>query len=221
MSERLVLALDTCFGPVGAALATDEGRLLGKRCAQNPAGRQAETLPGVVEDLFRETGASYQQLSRIVVTVGPGAFTGVRVGLAFAKGLKIATAAQVLGISSLECLAFQYRQNGRLRAVAVVVDARRSEAYVYAMDASGTCVVRPCVVPVTELDACLDLSIRAEFDAVGSGRDLITTAGVTKPEPNIEVIDVALLAQRGGQLIAQDYPGAPIYLREPDARLPG
>ena len=221
MSERFVLALDTCFGPVGAALATAKGELVGVRGTANQAGRQAETLPGVVDELFRSAGVSYQQLGRIIVTVGPGAFTGVRVGLAFAKGLKIATAAEVLGISSLECLAYQYQEIAGATGVATVLDARRGEVYAFAVDARGMRVVAPCMVPAADVSGMLGRSMNSEFAVVGSGRDFVTLDVATKPQPNIVGVDVSRIAVRASSLSAQNYPATPLYLREPDARLPG
>ena len=221
MSERFVLALDTCFGPVGAALATAKGELVGVRGTANQAGRQAETLPGVVDELFRSAGVSYQQLGRIIVTVGPGAFTGVRVGLAFAKGLKIATAAEVLGISSLECLAYQYQEIAGATGVATVLDARRGEVYAFAVDAGGMRVVAPCMVPAADVSGMLGRSMNSEFAVVGSGRDFVTLDVATKPQPNIVGVDVSRMAVRASSLSAQNYPATPLYLREPDARLPG
>ena len=118
MSERLALAIDTSFGPVSAALATLDGAVIAHLAADNPAGTQAETLPPLVQRLFK--GRDFKSLARVAVTVGPGAFTGVRVGLAFAKGLKIATGAQVLRFNTLDCLAAQALRDMPASAAGVI-----------------------------------------------------------------------------------------------------
>ena len=145
MSERLILAIDTSFGPVAATLATTDGRTVGRIEADNPAGTQAETLPPLVARLFQ--GRDFKQLARVAVTVGPGAFTGVRVGLAFAKGLRLATGAEVLGYSTLDCLAAQAAVHGG-DSIAAVIDAKRGEVYVQAFSRSMAPLCERSTAPV-------------------------------------------------------------------------
>jgi tRNA threonylcarbamoyladenosine biosynthesis protein TsaB len=221
MNDRLILAIDTSFGPVGAALATADGRIVASSEADNPPGRQAETLPPLVADMFSSAGASFKQLDRIAVTVGPGAFTGVRVGLAFAKGIRLATGAAILGFTTLECLAAQASRAEPGRSVGAAIDAKRGEIYAQAFDAS--------VVALSAADAVLTGEAADIFErllpepAVLTGSGAATVAALMERKVSIvEIgrIDTKLLALRAIDADPVRYPAVPAYLRAPDAKLP-
>ena len=220
MSLPLVLAIDTSFGPVGVALATFDGRLLACKNVADAAGKQTEILPPLVQQAFVDAGARVDDVARVVVTVGPGAFTGIRVGLAFAKGIKVATGALVLGVSSLECLAVQVLKSSAATDVAVVIDARRSEVYAYGVDEFGQCWLPPCLVSVGDANRMFRERASRRLLVAGSGGDFIDGNLGERLLPNIAQVDVAALALRGSTLGATLYPPIPAYLREPDARLP-
>ncbi len=220
MTRRLLLALDTSFGPVSAALMTMDGELLGKASASDAAGQQAEVLPPLVSSLFSSSGASFAELGRVVASTGPGAFTGVRVGIAFAKGLKIATGCETIGISSLDCLAAQAHLRHPDVNVAIVIDARRSEAYVVARDPRGGHLVEPSLVGAGDVSRILASRAGSPLVCFGSGRGLAATSGAQFPEPDIVEVDPVVLGQVGLGLAAGTHPLVPAYLRAPDAKLP-
>lgn len=215
MNDRLVLAIDTSFGPVGAAAATFDGTIVSSFEADNPAGTQAETLPPLVARM----GVDFSRLKRIAVTVGPGAFTGVRVGLAFAKGLRLATGAEVLGVTTLECLAAQAARDVAGHAVGVVIDAKRGEVFVQAFSASLDRLCEAAVLPVGEAAALLRRVLVTPFVLMGSGAALLDGLAPAQIVPAVR-IDTKLLALRAAHADATRYPAVPAYLRAPDARLP-
>lgn len=217
MTDRLILAIDTSFGPVGAALATLDGRIIAAFEADNPPGTQAETLPPRVAEMFVSAGAAYSQLSRIAVTVGPGAFTGVRVGLAFAKGIKLATGAIILGVTTLDCLGAQAARARAGHAVGVAIDAKRGEVYAHAFGADLAPIGEAGVFAVADAAASFRRSLRAPFVLTGSGASLL---GLDAPIVEAGRVDVRLLAQRMTGADPQLYPPVPAYLRAPDAKLP-
>lgn len=216
MSERLILAIDTSFGPVAATLASIDGRMIGRIDADNPAGTQAETLPPLVAKLFE--GRDFRHLVRVAVTVGPGAFTGVRVGLAFAKGLKLATGAAVLGFSTLDCLGAQAAVRGG-DSIAAVIDAKRGEVYVQAFSQSFAPLCEAAVLPVAEASTLLKRVLRPRMLLTGSGAALLDGFGDVEIVPFLRV-DTELLARRAATVDPAKHPPVPAYLRAPDARLP-
>lgn len=219
MTERLVLAFDTSFGPVSAALATLDGKLLAGAAAENPAGKQAETLPPLVAKLFADEGARFEAVERIVVTVGPGAFTGVRVGLAFAKGLRLATGAQILGVTTLECLGRQAQDKYGGVDVGVVLDAKRGEVFLLTLSESGEACVPAQVATISEARKILASRLGSGCVLVGSGVGLMGDAIKALHCPEMVQIDTKRLATQGGKMTPGHYVPLPAYLRDADARL--
>ena len=217
MNDRLVLGVDTSFGPVSAAVATMAGEIVAHFEADNPAGTQAETLPPRVATMFADAKLSFDRLSRIAVTVGPGAFTGVRVGLAFAKGLRLATGAMALGFTTLECLAAQAAQSLTGRCVVAAIDAKRNEVYLQIFDGSLAPLTEALALPVEAARDVVRRHLTEPFVAVGSGAALVGTSPTIVAVPRI---DAKLLARRAVTADPARYPATAAYLRAPDARLP-
>jgi tRNA threonylcarbamoyladenosine biosynthesis protein TsaB len=96
----LTLGLNTAFSTMEAALVQD-GEILADRREAMPRG-QERRLPGLVAELCAEAGVTLAQLTRIGVVAGPGSFTGLRIGVAYARGLALVTGAKAVGITSLE-----------------------------------------------------------------------------------------------------------------------
>jgi len=220
MSGRLLLAIDTSFGPVSAALLAGDGGELAVLRVADAAGQQAEVLPPLVAELFLSCRADVAALGRVVVTTGPGAFTGVRVGIAFAKGLRLATGAEVLGVSTLECLAVQAQTLRPGACVGIVLDAKRDEVYAHAKGADGSHLLAPGLFSIADAGPILSRACDPTLALVGSGRDLVSAPGAERPSADIGEVDVRVLARLGAKASAADHPLTPCYLRAPDARLP-
>lgn len=221
MTDRVVLAIDTSFGPVSAALAAQDGTFIAGFEADNAAGTQAETLPPRVAELFLQTGIRYEQLSRVAVTVGPGAFTGVRVGLAFAKGLRVATGATVLGFTTLECLAAQAARLHPGAMIAVAIDAKRGEVYLQLFKAPPEPLMVGRLLSIGEAEILVRDRLSGPVVFAGSGAPLVRGAFVGHALIEaIPRIDARLLAQRAAFADPSLYPPDAAYLRAPDARLP-
>lgn len=221
MTDRVILAIDTSFGPVSAALASADGTFVAGFEADNLAGTQAETLPPRVAELFAQTGIRYEHVSRVAVTVGPGAFTGVRVGLAFAKGLRVATGATVLGFTTLDCLAAQAAQAFPGAAAAVAIDAKRGEVYLQLFNSALEPLTDGALLSIEAAQTVVRDRLRGAVVFTGSGAALVRDAfeGPAHIEP-IARIDARLLARRAALADPALYPAEAAYLRAPDAKLP-
>lgn len=164
-TARRVLALDTATEACSVALAVD-GRIFSRH---EQAGRtHTARLAPMVQAVLTEVGVSVGELDALVCGIGPGSFAGVRIGVAYAKGLALALDLPVLGIGSLEMLAAPHLASGA-QGVVTAIDARMGEVYfaAYARDAEGAVqtVVAPCVRPPAEVPALP----AGEWMAVGTG----------------------------------------------------
>ncbi|MGZ9099505.1 MAG: tRNA (adenosine(37)-N6)-threonylcarbamoyltransferase complex dimerization subunit type 1 TsaB, partial [Brevundimonas sp.] len=123
-----VLVIDTALGLCTAGVfAVDAAgaRPLGL-CSEAMARGHSERLAGFARDAMAGAGLDFAALDRIGVTVGPGSFTGLRVGLAFAQGLGAALDRPVVGVSTLDALA---ASAGPAAEIAALIDARRGQVY--------------------------------------------------------------------------------------------
>ncbi len=121
-----LLALETAFGKFSISLLHDGKVVDNFSCDKE--NEQAELLIPSIEEVLERNKIKYSDLSQIAVGTGPGSFTGVRIGLAAAKGLALATGAKLVGISSLEASA--YKQSGSK----VYLNAQRGQAYFQEFD---------------------------------------------------------------------------------------
>jgi tRNA threonylcarbamoyladenosine biosynthesis protein TsaB len=220
MTDRVVLAIDTSFGPVSASLADADGEFIAGFEANNLPGTQAETLPPRVAELFSQAGVVFERLSRVAVTVGPGAFTGVRIGLAFAKGLRVATGADVLGFSTLNCLGAQVAAKHPGAFIAVAIDAKRDEVYLQLFRGVEP-LTEGALLPVEIAKDLVKRRMSAPAVFTGSGAALVRDG--LSGDAQIEFIariDTRLLARRAVGVDPERFPAVAAYLRAPDAKLP-
>ncbi|MEI7729233.1 MAG: tRNA (adenosine(37)-N6)-threonylcarbamoyltransferase complex dimerization subunit type 1 TsaB [Verrucomicrobiota bacterium] len=96
--------------------------------ARETGGKSAHTL-GLVEQVLREAGFEREAVECVAIGIGPGSYTGIRLGISFAQGWSIALPVKILGISSVECMVLMAAQKGREGLVDFAVDAQRGEFY--------------------------------------------------------------------------------------------
>jgi tRNA threonylcarbamoyladenosine biosynthesis protein TsaB len=129
VAEYLILALETSSGCGSVSLTRgtpDQGRLISEITCR-PERAHCRALLSTIQWMLEQTGVSWQDLSAVAVSLGPGSFTGLRIGLAAAKGMAMATGLPLLGVVSLDALALQCQLGGE--PLLVVADARRGEVY--------------------------------------------------------------------------------------------
>jgi tRNA threonylcarbamoyl adenosine modification protein YeaZ len=214
-----ILAFDTTLSACSAAVFDSRaGRLLGHAYERLERGH-AEALVGMVRDVLDRSGVQLSDIDRIAVTVGPGTFTGVRIGLALARGLKLALGTPVCGLTSLEAIRLNVRDNPEARPVAALIDARRGEFYLAAWSAEGAAVVAPCAVRHEDAAALVPPGSLV----LGTGADRlleIAKGGDFRRARAPDLPDAARIAEAAADLTPGDEPPQPVYLRPPGAELP-
>lgn len=205
-----VLAIDTALGACSAALV-EHGVSIAAISESMERGH-AERLAPLVDELMRGAGAAFADIDRIAVTVGPGSFTGVRVGLSFARGLALALDKPCVGVSTLEALAGEGEGEGEgVRGGAIPA---AGEVYL-AFYRDGAVVLSPGRFP-------LDIAAAHVPDGAllrGPGAALLARPGVAiEPIAHADPVVLARLATARDPAM---HPSAPQYLRAPDAKLPG
>lgn len=177
----------------------------------------AERLAPMAAAALRKAGARVRDLDRVGVVVGPGGFTGVRVALAFARGLAVGTGLPVVGVTSLAALAAAVPGHG-LRAA--VIDARRGQVYAALYGPGGEILAAPFVSePKEALEKLEEYAPGCSIALTGSGAALLggLPAGWTVSGADAE-IDAKIVARLAASAPAPEGPPAPLYLRAPDAK---
>ncbi len=207
MSEAaLVLAIDTSTDVlVGLARGP---RVVATRADADRRGH-VEHLAPLVDAVLVEAGVAPEDLDRIVVGMGPGPFTGLRVGIATARVLGWSLGIDVHGVCSLDAVARAWSEQAEDAAFVVASDARRHELYWAEYAPDGSRIGGPRVGPP---EALPDLVV------VGPGADLYPQVHRGRTPVGPRSIDPGLLAVIGPEL--PDVGPEPLYLRHPDAAVP-
>ena len=214
-----LLALDTAMGR--CTVAAWDGSRLHARSDAMARGHQ-EALAPMAAAVLAGAGLAFDALQAVGATVGPGSFTGLRVGLAFAQGLGAALGVPVVGLPTLDALAASLPPGpGK---VASVIDARRGQVYTRLFD-GGTSVDEAQALAVEAFARRLD-GMNDGGRLVGTGAGLVTVPGwgahpLDGPTPEALIRLTRAGLEGGGRAGA----ARPLYLRAPDAvpstRLPG
>lgn len=219
-----ILAFDTCFDGCSACVAElHDGvvSVLSARMERFETGH-AERLIPMIGEVMAEAGIAFDRIDRIAVTIGPGTFTGTRIGIAAARALALSTGADTVGVSSLAVMAEVARREVGAEALAVIVDARRGEVYAQTFGAGGASDPnsRPELLSLEEASR---LGGERAILFVGSGAEPVAKIAarsgreVKASLPDL-LPDAKALAHIAAKLPPADAPLAPLYLRPPDAK---
>ena len=222
----LILGIESATQRVGCAIGGHEGVLALFESARGR--RHAETLVPAIDFVRRQAMIELSEISVVAVDIGPGLFTGMRVGIATAKAIAHALRVPMIGISSLDLLAFPVRHTNRL--IATVIDARRGELYYafYRQVPGGVQRVSPPTLGQPEDLLSEIVSQHVDVLCVGDGalryRDRLEHRGVEFSEQWLAHPSAAPLVQLAhARALREDWHNPwevdPLYLRKPDAEI--
>jgi tRNA threonylcarbamoyladenosine biosynthesis protein TsaB len=212
----LILALDTSMAACSVCVY-DAGKSLVIGANQQFMDRgQAEALAPMVQDAMKMAGVGFADLNRIAVTTGPGTFTGVRIGLAMARGLGVALNIPITGINSLAAIAAN--ETAKNLPIVVAVDARAGEIYFASYELSGHEVTGPAVV---SLDEARKLMPTHSVAVLGTAAELLLQKLGNHPHLRSDAGDLPIaenFVRLAAGIPASDIPPEPLYLRAPDVK---
>lgn len=227
-----LLAISTST-PRGSAAVFDGGRLLGASVYTDLAGHAAERIFLAAAEALAAAGVSAASIEAFACDIGPGSFTGVRVGVAAAKGMAIGRGAPLAGVGSLEAMAadaFASGQAGPQDLVVAALDAKKQELFLAAFDATGAVCWAPRHVPRAEAAALVLAGPGASLPPGGQLR-VVGEVAAEDPAfspyllraPSFDLPDAVAVGRIGlGRLVGGgDFDPElvePLYVRPPDAK---
>lgn len=212
-----LLAIDTALNACSAAVLDDSAGTVRLVAASEAMDRgHAERLMTMIGEVLADASLSFSDLDRIVVTTGPGSFTGVRVGLAAARGLGLVLKKPVIGLTTLAAFAEAARAQTDL-PIAVALDAKRGEIYGQVF-AGRAPVTEPMA---TTLEAFL-ARLPDRVAAIGSAAEMLAEAmsadGMVDLVLPVATPPIEAVARLGASLADDGTVPKPLYLRAPDAK---
>jgi tRNA threonylcarbamoyladenosine biosynthesis protein TsaB len=214
-----VLAIDTALGACAAAVLDARlGEVLASESLPMLRGH-AEAIMPLIARVMDSAFVDFARLDRIAVTVGPGSFTGLRVGIAAARGIALAAGKPAIGLSTLSALAAPHVASRAGETIIAAIDGRNEQVYFQVFAPSGATIVAP------RLDR-----VRTAVRSVQSAAVVITGSGAAlvaahwpsaSSAPRVEVHaapDIGWVARLGAAAQDEKTPPKPLYLRRPDAR---
>ncbi len=217
-----LLALDCAAGTCAAACLADDDCLAS---ASEPMLRgHAERVAPMMADTLRAAGLGPQMIDAVAVTVGPGAFTGIRIGLSAARGFALARGLPVLGVNCLEVAVAPLEAD---RQGLAVLETKRRDFYLQGFAPDKTPLTEPAALPADAVASFLpagpwtaigDAAARL-IDTLGGNADLTLD---TRRPPNTALAAARIAMQRlrdGAE--ESDLDARPLYLRPPDVNLKG
>lgn len=221
-----ILALETSSlrGSVALVEGTsiEDARVRGFACHTEP-NRHAERIWSLVEQAFAEAGWTKGDIERVAVGVGPGAFTGIRVGLSLAQGLMLGLGVSGVGVGSLRALSVGLpAEDPRLRVI--LRDARRDEFFLAAYEPNGRQVVAPyAIAQERAVDVVREKFGKQDYVVLGAeidGLPCVVGEGTTEPDargvgrlgtdldPNVDLVEPQYV--RGPNVVKPNLPVSPL-----------
>jgi tRNA threonylcarbamoyladenosine biosynthesis protein TsaB len=218
----LILAIDTALDACAAAvLDTEAGELISQESVAMKRGH-AEALMPLIGRVIARSGIAFAGLDRIAVTIGPGNFTGLRVGLSAARGIALAANKPVVGVTTLTAYAAPVVSQDGEQPVVSAIDARHDQVYFQVVSGNGGSLIRPRVAPIEE---ALGASRFGAPHLVGNAAGILAERWPAQAPPPLAVDaqaapDITWVGWVGAAVSPNTAPARPFYLRAPDAKPP-
>jgi tRNA threonylcarbamoyladenosine biosynthesis protein TsaB len=221
-SPSRILAIDASGDACSTALWR-QGAVVARRYRQLARGH-AEVLMPMVLETMAEGGETLRRLDAVAVSVGPGAFTGIRIGLAAARGIGLAAAVPTVGVTTFDAVAEAVPEPERSgRTLLILLDTKRGDIFVQRFSPSHSPIDPPLIQsPELFVDSLAAEPILLAGDGVALVRPRLVAADIEVqfstalgPVDAANVAAVAARAIAGGDAM----PASPLYLRAPDVRL--
>lgn len=216
-----VLAIDTALAACSVALFdTDTGQPIAVQSIEMKRGH-AEALMPLMERLMKSTGVEFSAIDRIITTVGPGSFTGIRVGIAAARGLALACHKPAVGVTTLAAYSAPYLGTNDNVPIVSAIDASHGNLYFHMVGAGGRVLVAPQVATLQEAIRTVAIGL---VRIVGSGATMLAGNWPSFEIPTPLLVDarpapdITWVARLGADADPRRAVPRPFYLRPPDAR---
>lgn len=221
-----ILAFEAADFRLTVALMKD-GQVVGEYCSESPYGHDSELLPAI-EKILQQHHLCYSQLDLIATTSGPGSFTGIRVALATAEGLSLASGVPAVAFNSFEWVHSYVSSSMGAQAtekmnVLVTLESKRQDVYAQLFDIKGQALKEPTALMPGELASYLE---NKEGVCIGSGCYKLKTDkyGLLRHLAEYDLPTASSLCSYARQKVLTEgieaFSCAPFYLRLPDVTFP-
>jgi tRNA threonylcarbamoyl adenosine modification protein YeaZ len=214
-----VLAIDTALEACSVAVLDTERAEMRVHESLPMQRGHAEALMPLVARVLNRVNLDVSAIDRVAVTTGPGSFTGLRVGIAAARGIALASGKPAIGLTTLATFAAPFIAADDTQPVVVAIDARHDQVYLQVFGAGGRTLVAPRVTPIRE---ALRVSVAGAPRVTGNAAAKLASlwpAGEPLPAKveQREAPDINWVARLGAAATDTNTPPKPLYLRPPDA----
>ena len=215
-----VLAIDTALEACSAAVLDTEQAAVSAHESLPMVRGHAEALIPLIARVLEKAGLDFVSLDRIAVTTGPGSFTGLRVGIAAARGIALAAGKPAVGLSTLAAYAAPLIAADDTQPVVAAIDARHDHVYLQVFGPGGRTIVAPRLAPLRE---ALRVAVGGAPRLIGTAAALLAAAWPAgEPAPSLidprRAPDIDWVARLGAAAVETGLAPKPLYLRAPDAQ---
>jgi tRNA threonylcarbamoyl adenosine modification protein YeaZ len=215
-----ILAIDTALEACSVAALDTEDPARAVHESQEMSRGHAEALMPMVDRILSQAGHEVHDFDRIVVTTGPGSFTGLRVGIAAARGLALAAGKPAIGLTTLAAFAAPLIATNDAIPVVSAIDARHDHVYLQVFGARGLTLVKPSLLDIRD---AVRASLGGPPRLIGTGAELLARVWPDGEKAPVSIDnkgapDIEWVARLGAAAPAGASPPKPFYLRAPDAQ---